>query len=92
MRHVILCSVPQLGTTLYCSISGLGTVDVTHFGAFLGCSLEGSMLTTRTLENCRFYGSSTINASDILLGTLPRPPAAALLYNALSDLFQKLKT
>lgn len=60
-------------------------------GAFLGFSLEGSMLTTRTSENCRFYGSSTINASDILLGALPRPPAAALLYNALSDLFQKLE-
>lgn len=60
-------------------------------GAFLGCSLEGSLLTTRTSENHRFYGSSTITASDILLGSLPRPPAAAILYNALSDLFQKLE-
>lgn len=60
-------------------------------GAFLGCSLEGSVLTTRTSENCRFYGSTTINASDILLGALPRPPAAAALYSALSDLFQKLE-
>eukprot|EP00262_Sarcandra_glabra_P007505 TRINITY_DN20362_c0_g1_i1.p1 TRINITY_DN20362_c0_g1~~TRINITY_DN20362_c0_g1_i1.p1 ORF type:complete len:527 (-),score=77.62 TRINITY_DN20362_c0_g1_i1:321-1901(-) len=60
-------------------------------GAFVGCSLEGSMFTTRTLENCRFYGSSSIKASDILLGSFPRPPAAAILYNALSDLFQKLK-
>ncbi|PKA64613.1 Carotenoid cleavage dioxygenase 8 like B, chloroplastic [Apostasia shenzhenica] len=59
-------------------------------GAFVGCSLEGSMMTTRTSENCRFYGSSTIKASDILLGSLPRPPAATVLYNALADLFQKL--
>ncbi|KAG0485737.1 hypothetical protein HPP92_009816 [Vanilla planifolia] len=59
-------------------------------GAFVGCSLEGSFLTARRSENCRFYGCSTIKASDILLGSLPRPPAAAILYNALTDLFQKL--
>ncbi|XP_008792310.2 uncharacterized protein LOC103708960 isoform X2 [Phoenix dactylifera] len=58
-------------------------------GAFVGCSLEGSMVTTRTAENCRFYGSS-IKAADILLGSLPKPPAASVLYHALSDLFQKL--
>ncbi|KAL5732193.1 hypothetical protein ACHQM5_004840 [Ranunculus cassubicifolius] len=58
-------------------------------GAFVGCSLEGSIVTTRTLENARFYGSPSISASDILLGTLPRPPAAASLYNALADLFKK---
>ncbi|KAJ4981785.1 hypothetical protein NE237_032622 [Protea cynaroides] len=60
-------------------------------GAFVGCSLEGSMVTTRTLENSRFYGSSSINSSDILLGSLPRPPAAAILYNALADLYRKLE-
>lgn len=60
-------------------------------GAFVGCSLEGSMVTTRASENSRFYGSTSINALDILLGSLPRPPAAAILYNALSDLFQKLR-
>lgn len=59
-------------------------------GAFVGCSLEGSMVTSRTSENCRFYGSS-IKAADILLGSLPEPPAAAVLYHALSDLFHKLK-
>lgn len=59
-------------------------------GAFVGCSLEGSMVTSRTSENCRFYGSS-IKAADILLGSLPKPPAAAVLYHALSDLFQRLK-
>ncbi|KAK9269176.1 hypothetical protein L1049_000945 [Liquidambar formosana] len=60
-------------------------------GAFVGCSLEGSIVTTRTHENSRFYGNPSINAPDILLGSLPRPPAAAILYHALSDLFQKLE-
>ncbi|KAF8411089.1 hypothetical protein HHK36_003628 [Tetracentron sinense] len=60
-------------------------------GAFVGCSLEGSIVTTRSLENSRFYGSQSINGLDILFGSLPRPPAAAILYHALSDLFQKLE-
>ncbi|KAF6173348.1 hypothetical protein GIB67_027043 [Kingdonia uniflora] len=60
-------------------------------GAFVGCSLEGSIVTTRGLENSRFYGSPSISTSDVLLGSLPRPPAAAALYKALSDLFQKLE-
>ncbi|PKI58092.1 hypothetical protein CRG98_021519 [Punica granatum] len=59
-------------------------------GAFVGCSLEGSIVTTRTRENCRFYGRQSISAPDILLGTLPSPPAAAILYHALSDMYQKL--
>lgn len=60
-------------------------------GAFVGCSLEGSIVTTRTRENARFYGNPSIKASDILLGSFPRPPAAAILYHALSDLYQKLE-
>ncbi|KAL6999652.1 hypothetical protein U1Q18_000809 [Sarracenia purpurea var. burkii] len=60
-------------------------------GAFVGCSLKGSIVTTRTRENSRFYGNPSIKASDILLGLLPRPPAAAILYHALSDLYQKLE-
>ncbi|KAJ1414163.1 Zinc finger, FYVE/PHD-type [Sesbania bispinosa] len=59
-------------------------------GAFVGCSLEGSIVTTRTQENCRFYGSQSITATDILLGSLPRPPAAAILYRALADLYLKI--
>ncbi|KAH1146269.1 hypothetical protein GLYMA_15G086900v4 [Glycine max] len=58
-------------------------------GAFVGCSLEGSMVTTRTQENSRFYGSQSITATDILFGSLPRPPAAAILYRALADLYSK---
>ncbi|KAJ4726497.1 RING/FYVE/PHD-type zinc finger family protein [Melia azedarach] len=60
-------------------------------GAFVGCSLEGSIVATRTHENSRFYGHPSICASEILLGTLPRPPAAGILYHALSDLFQKVE-
>nr|XP_010915462.1 lateral signaling target protein 2 homolog isoform X1 [Elaeis guineensis]XP_029119064.1 lateral signaling target protein 2 homolog isoform X1 [Elaeis guineensis]XP_029119065.1 lateral signaling target protein 2 homolog isoform X1 [Elaeis guineensis] len=59
-------------------------------GAFVGCALNGSIVTTRSSENSRFYGGS-VKASDILLGSMPRPPAAALLYRALSDLYQKLE-
>nr|XP_016483182.1 PREDICTED: zinc finger FYVE domain-containing protein 16-like [Nicotiana tabacum] len=59
-------------------------------GAFVGCSLQGSVVTTRTRENSRFYGSQSLKASEILLGSLPRPPAAATLYRALADLYQKL--
>ncbi|XP_043808456.1 uncharacterized protein LOC110604988 isoform X2 [Manihot esculenta] len=60
-------------------------------GAFVGCSLEGSIVTTRAKENSRFYGSQSISASDILLGCLPSPPAAAILYRALAELSQKLE-
>ncbi|KAE9598951.1 hypothetical protein Lal_00022625 [Lupinus albus] len=59
-------------------------------GAFVGCSLEGSIVTTRTEENSRFYGSQSLTATDILLGSLPKPPAAAILYRALSDLYVKV--
>lgn len=58
-------------------------------GAFVGCSLEGNMVTTRNSANARFYGNPSIKASDILLGSLPRPQAAVPLFNALSDLFEK---
>nr|GEU55421.1 RING/FYVE/PHD-type zinc finger family protein [Tanacetum cinerariifolium] len=60
-------------------------------GAFVGCSLEGSIVTTRTQENCRFYGNPSIKTSDILLGSLPRPPAAKILYDALSELYMKVE-
>ncbi|KAM7280294.1 hypothetical protein ACFE04_007428 [Oxalis oulophora] len=61
-------------------------------GAFVGCSLEGSLVTTRTQENSRFYGISSISASEILLDSFPQPPAAAKLYGALSNLYQKLQS
>lgn len=58
-------------------------------GAFVGCSLEGNMVTTRNSTNARFYGNPSIKASDVLLGPLPRSQAAVPLYNALSELFEK---
>ncbi|XP_059435930.1 uncharacterized protein LOC132168870 [Corylus avellana] len=60
-------------------------------GAFVGCSFEGSIVTTRTRENSRFYGSQSLTALDILLGSLPRPPAAAILYRSLADLYQNIE-
>uniref|UniRef100_A0A0D6QS76 FYVE-type domain-containing protein n=1 Tax=Araucaria cunninghamii TaxID=56994 RepID=A0A0D6QS76_ARACU len=61
-------------------------------GAFVGCSLEGNIVKTRTSTNTRFYGNSSIKACDILLGSIPRPTAAAPMYHALSDLFGKLQS
>lgn len=59
-------------------------------GAFLGCSLEGSVVTTRTRENCKFYGKQMITAHEILLSSLPKPPAAATIYRALAGIYQKI--
>ncbi|KAJ1691023.1 hypothetical protein LUZ63_015178 [Rhynchospora breviuscula] len=59
-------------------------------GAFVGCALNGSMVTTRSSENARFYGMQ-MKASDILLGSVPRPQAAAILYQALSNLFDRIQ-
>lgn len=58
-------------------------------GAFVGCALNGSVVSTRDSVNARFYGGP-IKASEILLGSLPKPPAAATLYKALSVLFDKI--
>jgi SH3 domain-containing YSC84-like protein 1 len=59
-------------------------------GAFMGCAFNGSVVSTRNSINDRFYGGR-IKASEILLGSLPRPPAAAALYKALSILFDKIE-
>jgi lipid-binding SYLF domain-containing protein len=64
---------------------------INFIGAFIGCSLEGSVVTTRSKENSRFYGNPSISAEDILLGSLPTPPAAGILYHALSNLFGRLE-
>ena len=44
----------------------------------------------RDSVNARFYGGP-VKASEILLGSRPRPPAAATLYKALSVLYDKIK-
>jgi len=56
----------------------------------VGCALNGSVVSTRDSVNARFYGGP-VKASEILLGSLPRPPAAATLYKALSILYDKIK-
>lgn len=56
-------------------------------GAFVGCSLEGGVVTTRSAANVQFYGDQYISTADILLGLVMQPQAAAPLYNALADLF-----
>ncbi|KAH6835510.1 RING/FYVE/PHD-type zinc finger family protein [Perilla frutescens var. hirtella] len=58
-------------------------------GAYVGCSLGGNIVTTRKRENSRFYGNPSISASQILLGSMPQPPAASALYQALSELYHK---
>lgn len=57
----------------------------------MGCSLEGSLVMTRARENARFYGNTSITALDILLGSVPGPPAASILYHALSCLYEKVE-
>jgi len=60
---------------------------LTCVGAFVGCSLEGNVVATRSSTNGRFYGNSSITAIDILMGEVPPPRAATPLYNALGQLF-----
>jgi SH3 domain-containing YSC84-like protein 1 len=58
-------------------------------GAFVGCAFNGSIVSTRDNENARFYGGP-VKGSDIILGSMARPPAASPLYKALSELFDKI--
>ncbi|XP_057956244.1 uncharacterized protein LOC131149637 isoform X2 [Malania oleifera] len=60
-------------------------------GAFVGVSLEGNIVATRMDTNLRFYGDPYLTTSDILLGPVDRPKAAAPLYAALNDLCCKLR-
>ncbi|XP_058760663.1 protein YSC84-like [Vicia villosa] len=59
-------------------------------GAFVGVSLEGNIIATRMDTNLRFYGSSLITTSDILLGMVHKPEAAKPLYTSLQDLYSSL--
>eukprot|EP00850_Spirogloea_muscicola_P012440 SM000080S22955 [mRNA] locus=s80:294723:298438:- [translate_table: standard] len=60
-------------------------------GAFIGISVESSIAVTRSEANCRFYGDRSITSSQLLLGSVPRPRAAAPLYAALDGLFAKVE-
>ncbi|CAM6025770.1 unnamed protein product [Sphagnum balticum] len=59
-------------------------------GAFVGVSLEYNVVATRTDTNLNFYGDAYLTATDILLGPVPQPRAAAPLYAALQSLFGKV--
>ncbi|XP_071733534.1 uncharacterized protein [Rutidosis leptorrhynchoides] len=59
-------------------------------GAFIGVSLEGNVVATRTDANLHFYGDPYLTTADILLGTVDRPKAAQPLYAALEDFNSKL--
>eukprot|EP00249_Psilotum_nudum_P021058 c27953_g2_i1 orf=539-2308(+) len=59
-------------------------------GLFIGCSLEGNAVISRTATNREFYGDPYISTSDILLGPMQRPKAATPLYIALTDLFNRI--
>ncbi|KAJ6993489.1 uncharacterized protein [Populus alba] len=60
-------------------------------GAFVGVSLEGNILATRTETNLKFYGDPYLSTADILLGTVDRPKAAEPLYAALGELYSSLR-
>ena len=53
-------------------------------GAFVGVSLEGSVIKTRRDANRNFYGKE-VTPFDLISGQAARPPAAAPLYEALED-------
>lgn len=59
-------------------------------GAFVGVSLEGNIVSTRTDTNLRFYGDPYLTSADLLLGTVDRPKAAEPLYVALEDLYSQI--
>ncbi|KAI5062353.1 hypothetical protein GOP47_0022892 [Adiantum capillus-veneris] len=58
-------------------------------GLFAGCSLEGNVVLTRVGTNVQFYGDPSISATEILMGSVKQPKAAAPLYAKVSELFYK---
>lgn len=52
-------------------------------GFYAGVSLDGKVIVTRHNVNEKFYGQS-VQASEILRGAVPTPPAAQPLYEALT--------
>lgn len=63
----------------------------TNSGAFVGVSLEGNIVATRTDANSSFYGDHYLTTTDILLGTVARPKAAEPLYASLDELYSNLR-
>ncbi|GAB5037796.1 zinc ion binding [Nannochloropsis oceanica] len=54
-------------------------------GAFMGVSVEGSVLTARERVNQEFYGMKDVTVGGILSGEIPPPLAAFPLYKALEE-------
>jgi hypothetical protein len=52
-------------------------------GAFIGISLEGTVLYVRDTVNRNFYGYPATPKQLLLEGAVPQPPAATMLYNSL---------
>jgi lipid-binding SYLF domain-containing protein len=51
-------------------------------GLYAGVSMEGKVVLTRPRVNEKFYGM-TVRAEELLNGSVPRPPAAQPLYDAI---------
>ena len=51
-------------------------------GLYAGVSMEGKLVLTRPRVNEKFYGR-TVRAEELLGGSVPRPPAAQPLYDAI---------
>jgi hypothetical protein len=58
-------------------------------GAFVGVTLEGTLILTRKKTNRSFYGRK-ITAEELLQGKIPRPTAAEPLYRMLNIRFGNL--
>jgi Las17-binding protein actin regulator len=52
-------------------------------GLYAGLSLDGKVIVTRHDVNEKFYGRE-VSASELLSGSIPMPPAAQPLYDALA--------
>ncbi|KAI8466576.1 MAG: hypothetical protein J3K34DRAFT_524441 [Monoraphidium minutum] len=58
-------------------------------GAFVGVAVEGSLFVVRDAANTNFYGYQATARQLLLEGSVPQPPAASLLYDALHALGQR---
>ncbi|KAG2498194.1 hypothetical protein HYH03_003948 [Edaphochlamys debaryana] len=60
-------------------------------GAFVGLSLEGTLLCCRNQVNLDFYGYPVTPRQLLLEGTVPPPPAAAMLYEGIRGLLHRFE-
>lgn len=69
---------------------GFGTVHSVAFskGAFVGLSVEGSIVGARKKINQQFYGRETVTSAEILNGTVELPADKETL---MEDVYEKLK-